>query len=100
MDKGQREITLVAQLSKISDFWSVLFLCLIRSKLSIVILGYPVPKYRWKKIGSNEVFSQQGATLTIDSARLSHNGQYACTPFNVVGDGGTSTIIVEVQGMD
>lgn len=46
------------------------------------------------------MFSEQGATLTIDSARLSNNGQYACTPFNVAGDGGTSTIIIEVQGMD
>ncbi|XP_052674901.1 hemicentin-1-like isoform X1 [Crassostrea angulata] len=64
---------------------------------SVSSQGYPAPKYRWKKIGSNEVFSEQGATLTIDSARLSNNGQYACTPFNVAGDGGTSTIIVEVQ---
>lgn len=46
------------------------------------------------------MFSEQGATLTIDSARLINNGQYACTPFNVAGDGGTSTIIIEVQGME
>lgn len=64
---------------------------------SVSSQGYPAPKYRWKKIGSNEVFSEQGATLTIDSARLNNNGQYACTPFNVAGDGGTSTIIIEVQ---
>lgn len=61
-------------------------------------LGYPQPKYEWRKIDSNEVLPFQGETLTISPARLSDNGQYACTPYNVMGQGGTSTIIVEIHG--
>lgn len=97
MDRGKREITLFNQLTKIHLNFDQFYF---GASFSFVILGYPAPKYRWKKIGSNEVFSEQGATLTIDSARLINNGQYACTPFNVAGDGGTSTIIIEVQGME
>nr|XP_022324677.1 hemicentin-1-like isoform X3 [Crassostrea virginica] len=59
--------------------------------------GYPQPKYEWRKIDSNEVLPFQGETLTISPARLSDNGQYACTPYNVMGQGGTSTIIVEIH---
>ncbi|XP_061183978.1 cell adhesion molecule DSCAM-like isoform X2 [Saccostrea echinata] len=58
--------------------------------------GYPIPKYEWRKIDTNQVLSSQGSTLTIQSARLADNGQYACTPYNVMGRGGTATIIVEV----
>ncbi|XP_056010232.1 hemicentin-1-like isoform X3 [Ostrea edulis] len=58
--------------------------------------GYPVPKYEWRKIDTNEVLLNQGATFTVQSARLSDSGHYACTPFNVMGRGGTATIIVEV----
>jgi hypothetical protein len=66
--------------------------------ICLTFAGYPVPKYEWRKIDTNEVLSNQGATLTIPSARLRDSGHYACTPYNVMGRGGTSTIIVEVLG--
>ncbi|XP_041373665.1 nephrin-like isoform X2 [Gigantopelta aegis] len=57
--------------------------------------GYPIADFEWKR--GNSILSETRGTLTIASARLSDNGDYTCTPVNMVGRGGQSSITLTVN---
>ena len=60
--------------------------------------GYPTPTYKWQKLENNQILSTTTSQLTINGVTLQDNGNYSCTPHNMMGDGGTSTVHVIVNG--
>ena len=58
--------------------------------------GYPMPKYRWWKEGSDQRFPE-GPELRIENTRLNSAGKYFCQPANAIGDGTRANVVMEVN---
>ena len=65
--------------------------------VSILLPGEPSAVAQWTKFGSPAVIAA-GESLTFSPAELRHNGDYVCTPNNVVGDGEADIKTFNVNG--
>ncbi|XP_052061423.1 cell adhesion molecule DSCAM-like isoform X3 [Mytilus californianus] len=59
--------------------------------------GYPAPTYEWRKIETNQLLATETSRLVINGVTLQDNGNYSCTPKNMMGMGGISTVHVVVN---
>ncbi|CAG2208412.1 unnamed protein product [Mytilus edulis] len=59
--------------------------------------GYPAPTYEWRKVETNQLLATETSRLIINGVTLQDNGNYSCTPKNMMGRGGSSTVPVVVN---
>ncbi|XP_060578910.1 hemicentin-1-like isoform X2 [Ruditapes philippinarum] len=84
--------------ASINPISSILVGQTVELKCSVSDTGFPFPVYEWRKVGSPQILqSTNSQTYTIETASLSHNGDYTCLPKNLMGEGTPATIKVVVN---